>query len=216
MKPFDRHTGIAAALLQHSIDTDAIIPSREIKTVGKGGLAQGLFANWRYRDVAAREPDPDFVLNWPQQRGTTILLAGPNFGCGSSREHAVWALVEWGVRAIVAPSFGAIFFENCIRNGMLPVVLAEPAVKALADAVAPDPQANLVTLDLTRRELLGPAGISHTISIGEEERDQLLTGLDPISGTLQQHAAQIEAFEANDRVRLPWMYAPIGERQPYP
>ncbi len=206
MKPFDRHTGVAAALLKPSIDTDAIIPSREIKTVGKEGLAEGLFANWRYRDVAAREPDPDFVLNWPTQRGTTILLAGPNFGCGSSREHAVWALAEWGVRSIVAPSFGAIFFANCIRNGVLPVVLAEPEVKALAEAVAPDPQINQVTLDLTRRELIGPGGLSHPITLGDEERDQLLSGMDPISRTLQEHAAQIEAFEAIDRSRLPWMY----------
>lgn len=206
MKPFHRHTGVAAALLKPSIDTDAIIPSREIKTVGKDGLAEGLFANWRYRDVAAREPDPDFVLNWPTQRGTTILLAGPNFGCGSSREHAVWALAEWGVRAIIAPSFGAIFFANCVRNGVLPVVLTEQEVQALARAVAPDPQAHLVTLDLDRRELIGPEGLTYAITLGDEEREQLLSGLDPISKTLQEHAARIEAFEASDRVQMPWMY----------
>ncbi|WP_028604294.1 3-isopropylmalate dehydratase small subunit [Ottowia thiooxydans] len=207
MKPFDRHIGVAAALLKPSIDTDAIIPSREIKTVGKDGLAEGLFANWRYRDVAAREPDPDFVLNRPEQIGTTILLAGPNFGCGSSREHAAWALAEWGVRAVIAPSFGAIFFANCIRNGLLPVVLAEPEIKALADSVAPDPQVNKITLDLTRRELLGPGGVSYAITLGDEERGQLLSGLDPISKTLQEHAAQIDAFEVGDRVNLPWMYS---------
>lgn len=207
MKPFDRHTGVAAALLKPSIDTDAIIPSREIKTVGKDGLAEGLFANWRYRDVAAREPDPDFVLNWPNQRGTTVLLAGPNFGCGSSREHAAWALAEWGIRAIVAPSFGAIFFANCIRNGILPVVLPEPQVKALADAVAPDPQANQVTLDLTQRELKGPDGVVHAITLGDEERDQLISGLDPISRTLQEYVGRIEEFEVGDRGRMPWMYS---------
>ncbi|MBH1963066.1 MAG: 3-isopropylmalate dehydratase small subunit [Comamonadaceae bacterium] len=207
MKPFDRHTGVAAALLKPSIDTDAIIPSREIKTVGKDGLAEGLFANWRYRDVEAREPDPDFVLNWPSQRGTTVLLAGPNFGCGSSREHAAWALAEWGIRAIVAPSFGAIFFANCIRNGILPVVLPEPEVKALADAVAPDPQANQVTLDLTLRELKGPDGAVHVITLGDEERDQLISGLDPISRTLQEYVGKIEEFEVGDRGRMPWIYS---------
>ncbi|MET4578068.1 3-isopropylmalate dehydratase small subunit [Ottowia thiooxydans] len=207
MKPFSQHTGVAAALLKPSIDTDAIIPSREIKTVGKDGLAEGLFANWRYRDVAAREPDPDFVLNWPNQRGTTVLLAGPNFGCGSSREHAAWALAEWGIRAIVAPSFGAIFFANCIRNGILPVVLPEPEVKALADAVSPDPQARQVALDLNRRELKGPDGIVHAITLGDEEREQLLSGLDPISRTLQEYVGRIEEFEVGDRGRMPWMYS---------
>ncbi|SFC03081.1 3-isopropylmalate/(R)-2-methylmalate dehydratase small subunit [Polaromonas sp. OV174] len=206
MTPFVRHVGIAAALLHHNIDTDAIIPSREIRTVGKDGLAHGLFANWRYCDVATREPEPDFVLNQPQQHGTTILLTGRNFGCGSSREHAVWALVEWGIRAIVAPSFGAIFFENCIRNGIAPVVLPESDVKTLANSVSSDPQVHLLTVDLMRRELLGPNGISHSINLGEEERDQLLTGLDPIGRTLQQHSTQIEAFEAEDRICLPWMY----------
>lgn len=207
MKPFDHHTGIAAALLKPSIDTDAIIPSREIKTVGKDGLAEGLFANWRYRDVATREPDPDFVLNWPNQRGTTVLLAGANFGCGSSREHAAWALAEWGIRAIVAPSFGAIFFANCIRNGILPVVLPEPQVKALADAVAADPQANQVALDLTQRELKGPDGVVHAITLGDEEREQLISGLDPISRTLQEYVGKIEEFEVGDRGRMPWMYS---------
>lgn len=206
MKSFDRHTGIAAALLKPSIDTDAIIPSREIRTVGKDGLAQGLFANWRYSDVDAREPNPEFVLNRPEQRGTTILLAGPNFGCGSSREHAVWALAEWGIRAIIAPSYGAIFFANCIRNGVLPVVLNEAAVNALATAVEHDPQANPISLDLTGRSLTGPGGLTYTIAIGDEERDQLLSGLDPISRTLQDHAERIEAFEASDRARMPWMY----------
>jgi 3-isopropylmalate/(R)-2-methylmalate dehydratase small subunit len=205
MTPFTVHTGVAAALLRDNIDTDAIIPSREMKTVGKTGLANGLFANWRYLDVDARTPNPDFVLNRPQQAGTSVLLAGKNFGCGSSREHAVWALAEWGIKAIVAPSFGAIFFDNCVRNGVLPVVLGAADLEALATAVAADPQTCRVTLDLPAMQLRGPGDGVYPITLIEEQRQMLLSGLDPVSQTLQL-LADIEAFETVDRQRNPWLY----------
>jgi 3-isopropylmalate/(R)-2-methylmalate dehydratase small subunit len=205
MTPFTVHTGVAAALLRNNVDTDAIIPSREMTSVGKTGLAKGLFANWRYRDLATRDVEPDFVLNRASQAGTSILLAGHNFGCGSSREHAVWALAEWGIRAIVAPSFGAIFFDNCVRNGLLPVVLPEADVHALASAVEADPQTRVITLDLPAGQLRGPCGIDHAITLGAEQRELLLTGLDPIARSLQM-LPQIEAFEAADCQRHAWLY----------
>ena len=139
---FEQHRGVAAPMVQANIDTDAIIPSREMKRVSKQGLGEGLFAGWRYSEVGGREPNPDFVLNRPEYRGCSILLAGPNFGCGSSREHAVWALKEFGIRAILAPSFGAIFANNCIRNGLLPLVIDEAVIAAIAPWVEADPVVN--------------------------------------------------------------------------
>jgi len=205
MDKFTVHTGVAAALLRANIDTDAIIPSREMKTVGKTGLADGLFAGWRYLDAAARRPDPGFVLNQPAQRGSSILLAGENFGCGSSREHAVWALKEYGIRVVVAPSFGAIFAGNCVRNGLLPLVLAAPLVAALAAAVAADPQQQRLTVDLQQSQLIGPDGARHGFSLPASQRQMLLSGLDPIGLTLTQSQA-IADFQARDRLQRPWIY----------
>src|SRR5450631_3947374 len=135
MERFTTLTAIAAPLLRINIDTDAIIPSREMKKVSKVGLADGLFAGWRYRTPGSREENPDFVLNREPYRRARILLSGMNFGCGSSREHAVWALHEWGIRSIIAPSFGAIFHGNCVRNGILPVVLDNALVEQLAKQI---------------------------------------------------------------------------------
>ena len=132
MDKFERHTGVAAAMLRGNVDTDAIIPSREMKRVSKDGLGEGLFAGWRYLEQGGREPNPDFVLNQPAYEETSILFSGPNFGCGSSREHAVWALAEFGIRAIIAPGFGAIFANNCVRNGLLPLVLEDVLVSEIA------------------------------------------------------------------------------------
>ena len=123
MKPFTRHASIAAPMMQPNIDTDAIIPSREMKRVSRKGLGEGLFAGWRYISAGTRDENPNFVLNEARYEGCSILVAGPNFGCGSSREHAVWALVDFGVRAVIAPSFGDIFRRNCVRNGVLPALL---------------------------------------------------------------------------------------------
>lgn len=205
MQRFTVHTGVAAPLLRINIDTDAIIPSREMKTVGKRGLADGLFAGWRYLNVESREPNPAFVLNQPAYAGASILLAGANFGCGSSREHAVWALAEYGIRCVIAPSFGSIFFNNCVRNGILPVVLDAPIIGALASALAPDPQGRPLCIDLDRQRLCAADGQTHAFRLADGPRQMLLEGLDPIGLTLKD-AAEIDHFRAADRQRRPWAY----------
>lgn len=205
MRKFDVLTGVAAPLLRANVDTDAIIPSREMKSVSKQGLAEGLFAGWRYTTVGGREPDPGFVLNQPAYAGTSILLAGDNFGCGSSREHAVWALAEYGIRAVVAPSFAPIFHGNCMRNGILPVRLDAGRIAQLAEAVAPDPQHRTLTVDLRQQRITAPDGLDFPFGIAPEEREMLLEGLDAIDLTLK-HGEAIAAFRARDRERRPWIY----------
>jgi 3-isopropylmalate/(R)-2-methylmalate dehydratase small subunit len=202
---FTTLTAIAAPLLRINVDTDAIIPSREMKKVAKTGLADGLFAGWRYRVPGSREEDPDFVLNREPYRRARILLTGANFGCGSSREHAVWALREWGIRAIIAPSFGAIFQGNCVRNGLLPVVLVADAVEQLAAEVEADPARNLVTVDLVSCSVTSPRGARHPFTIAPADRMMLLEGLDAIALT-QKRDDEILAFQARDRLRRPWIY----------
>jgi len=205
MEPFTTLTAVAAPILRANVDTDAIIPSREMKSVSKTGLAGGLFAGWRYAEIGGREPNPDFVLNQPAYAGTRILLAGENFGCGSSREHAVWALAEYGIRAILAPSFSPIFFNNCVRNGILPVRLPFETVAELAAAVAKDPQARPLVIDLESQSVLGPDGDSHGFGLDAEAKEMLLEGLDPIDLTLRQRAA-IDDFHERDRRARPWIY----------
>ena len=202
MDPFTAHRGVAAPLLRDNIDTDAIIPSREMSRVSKLGLGVGLFAHWRYLDVHARTPDPGFVLNQPAYAKATILLAGANFGCGSSREHAVWALTEFGIRAVVAPSFSPIFHKNCIANGVLPAVLEAAAVQALARSVESDPQANRLTVDLHEMSVASPHA-AYRFQIELADRRRLLEGLDPIAFT-QAAAADIDAFEAARFKAHPW------------
>lgn len=205
MERFTCITAIAAPLLRINIDTDAIIPSREMKTVGKTGLAAGLFANWRYLAPGSRDEDPGFVLNREPYRQARILLAGANFGCGSSREHAVWALHEWGIRAIIAPSFGAIFAGNCVRNGILPVALDSALVADLARQVEADPARCLLTVDLVDCEVIAPDGARHAFVIAAADREMLLEGLDGIALTMKRDAG-ILAFQARDRLRRPWIY----------
>lgn len=204
MDPVRTLTAVAAPLLRANIDTDAIIPSREMKTVGKTGLAGGLFAGWRYTSIGGREPNPEFVLNRPQYVGTRILLGGENFGCGSSREHAVWALHEFGIRAIVAPSFSPIFFGNCVRNGIVPARVSLDVVKALAAHVERDPARNQVTVDVeARRVSLGTIAVDFPLET--EARDMLLEGLDAIDLTFKSRG-MIDAFWREDRSRRPWIY----------
>ena len=205
MLPFDVLTAVAAPLIRANVDTDAIIPSREMKSVSKQGLADGLFAGWRYTAIGGRDPDPGFVLNQPAYAGTRVLLSGENFGCGSSREHAVWALLEYGIRAVVAPSFAPIFHGNCVRNGILPVRLDAASIARLADAVAPDPQQRRLTVDLVRQRVTGPDGLEFGFAVEPEERAMLLEGLDAIDLTLK-HRDAIEAFRARDRGQRPWIY----------
>ena len=212
MEPFTRLTAVAAPLIRANVDTDAIIPSREMKTVSKTGLADGLFAGWRYREIGGREPDPAFVLNQPAYSKARILLGGENFGCGSSREHAVWALAEYGIRAIVAPSFSPIFYGNCVRNGVLPVRLPADAIAALAEDVAADPAGRRLTIDLESCEVTAPGGTLYRFEMEPEPREMLLEGLDAIDLTLK-HRPAIEAFRRADRLARPWIYldAPDGE-----
>jgi 3-isopropylmalate/(R)-2-methylmalate dehydratase small subunit len=205
MTPLVRFSGVAAPLLRDNVDTDAIIPSREMKSTGRTGLAEGLFAGWRYLSPASREPDPGFVLNDPDHAGASILLAGSNFGCGSSREHAVWALAEFGIRTVIAPSFAPIFFGNCLRNGILPAVLPADAVRDIADHVAEDPQARLVDVNVPAQTIALDDGRRWTFPIEAEAKAMLVEGLDAIDLTLKL-AGEIDGFVARDRAERPWIY----------
>ena len=189
--PVSMVTALPAPLLRDNIDTDAIIPSREIRSVGKTGLADGLFAAWRYK-AGTREPDPAFILNNPRYANSAILLGGANFGCGSSREHAVWALHEYGVRVVIAPGFAPIFAGNAVRNGILPVVLDAAFVDAL------------LTVDLAAQTVVQGAR-AWTFGIAAEAKAILLGGLDAIDLTLA-NAAAIAAWTARDQAARPWIY----------
>jgi 3-isopropylmalate/(R)-2-methylmalate dehydratase small subunit len=202
MEKFDRLTGIAAPLLLENINTDAIIPVPWIVNFGRD-LGHGLFGGWRY-DAAEREK-PDFVLNQPPYRETKILLAGRNFGCGSSREEAVWALLGFGIRCVIAPSFGDIFFENSFKNGLLPVVLEPDGVAALARAIADAPSSPVLTVDLEACTIDAPRGAQLSFAIQEGRRRNLLLGLDEIGQTLTR-GGDIDRFQAADRARRPWIY----------
>jgi 3-isopropylmalate/(R)-2-methylmalate dehydratase small subunit len=205
MEKFTQLTAIAAPLLRINIDTDAIIPSREMKRVSKQGLGEGLFAGWRYTEPGGRDENPEFILNRAPYRQAQILLSGTNFGCGSSREHAVWALAEWGIRCIIAPSFGAIFYGNCVRNGILPVVLDNDVVDDLARAVETDADANRITVNLKDRVVTAPDGDTFSFDIAESDREMLMEGLDAIAVTMKRDD-EILAYQARDRLQRPWIY----------
>jgi 3-isopropylmalate/(R)-2-methylmalate dehydratase small subunit len=202
---FTRITAVAVPLVRANIDTDAIIPSREIRSTSRVGLADGLFAGWRYRGVGGRVPDPGFILNQPAYDQARILLGGENFGCGSSREHAVWALREFGFRAVVAAGFAPIFHANCARNGLLAIRLDAAAVAALASHVERDPAANLLTIDLESQTLSSGADHRYHFDIDAESRALLLEGVDAIDRTLR-HGAAIASFLERDRHERPWVY----------
>jgi 3-isopropylmalate/(R)-2-methylmalate dehydratase small subunit len=204
MEKFSRHSGIAAPLLQANIDTDSIIPSREMKAVSRHGLAAGLFAGWRYMSADSRVPNPDFILNRPEYEGTSILLGGDNFGCGSSREHAVWALQEYGIRVIIAPGFGSIFFNNCIGNGLLALKLPDDDVRTLAAALARGPKASPVSVDLDTGTVKSDS-LEFSFSLAPSHHQMLREGLDPVDLTLQRQEA-IMRFEAMDLKQRPWAH----------
>jgi 3-isopropylmalate/(R)-2-methylmalate dehydratase small subunit len=194
MEPFTTHTGRAVPLRRSNVDTDQIIPAEYLKRVSRAGFAEGLFAAWR--------EDPSFVLNQPDYAGATILLAGTDFGIGSSREHAVWALTDYGFRAVIAPRFGDIFRTNATKAGLLPVVLPEATVTALQDAVEADP-ATAITVDLDARRVLAEAvGVAAPFEIDGYTRWRLLEGLDDIGLTLR-HVDMIAAFEQSRPAFLP-------------
>ncbi|HIF19488.1 MAG TPA: 3-isopropylmalate dehydratase small subunit [Gammaproteobacteria bacterium] len=204
MKPFNTISGIAAPLMRINIDTDTIIPSREMKTVSKKGLASGLFADWRYISVESREENPDFILNQFPYNQAKILLSGSNFGCGSSREHAVWAIHEWGIKVIIAPSFGSIFYNNCIKNGVLPINLDEEKIASINHFVAIDPMKNKLYIDLNNRIINYDKETIEHFPIDEQDQAFLINGLDQIDQTLNK-ISLINDFEEAHRGKNPWL-----------
>jgi 3-isopropylmalate/(R)-2-methylmalate dehydratase small subunit len=201
MTPLVATEAVAVPLLRDNVDTDAIIPSREMKTVSKSGLADGLFAGWRYVSTTSREPDPDFILNDPRYGEAQILISGANFGCGSSREHAVWALAEYGFRVVIAPSFSPIFRANCIRNGIAPVMLAQEAVDVLAAGAASGERVLVDLQSMTVRQ----GDREWRFDLDDEARTMLMEGMDMIQLTLKREA-EISTFREQDAARRPWVY----------
>ena len=198
-EPLTKLTALPAPFLRDNVDTDQIIPSREMKSTGKTGLADGLFAGHRYTEIGGRDPDPDFVLNQPTHADSQILLSGSNFGCGSSREHAVWALAEYGIRVVIAESFAPIFAGNAVRNGVLPLALDRAAIDEIATADSP------VTIDLPRQTVMLSEERSWQFTIAEEAKAMLLEGLDAIDLTLK-NSDSIAAWQQADREARPWIY----------
>jgi 3-isopropylmalate/(R)-2-methylmalate dehydratase small subunit len=212
MQPFRVLTGLVAPLDRANVDTDAIIPKQFLKSVKRSGFGPNLFDAWRYLDAgelgidtSRRRPNPDFVLNQPRYQGAQILLARRNFGCGSSREHAPWALGDYGFRAIIAPSYADIFFNNCFKNGLLPIVLPETAVERLFHDAAAFPGFKL-TIDL-ERQIVGTTdgGTIFPFDVDAFRKHCLLNGLDDIGLTLT-HADEIRAFEAKRKAEQPWLF----------
>lgn len=211
MEPFRIHSGIVAPLDRANVDTDAIIPKQFLKSIRRSGFGPNLFDAWRYldrgepgMDPASRRPNPDFVLNQPRYRGASILVARRNFGCGSSREHAPWALADYGFRALIAPSYADIFFNNCFKNGLLPVVLGERDVERLFADVAAFPGFSL-TIDLERQTVSTADGATvFAFEVDPFRRQCLLNGWDDIGLTLR-HADAIRAFEAKHFADEPWL-----------
>jgi 3-isopropylmalate/(R)-2-methylmalate dehydratase small subunit len=195
MQPFQVHTGKVAVLDRANVDTDQIIPKQFLKRIERSGYGQFLFYDWRY--LADGKPNPAFILNDPRYAGASILLAGKNFGCGSSREHAPWALLDYGFRAIIAPSFADIFASNCTKNGILPVVLSDANVAEMAQKNAQFP-GQTATIDLQRREVRDDSGFLARFEIDDFRRKFLLEGLDDIGLTLQ-HESGITSYEKRRR-----------------
>jgi 3-isopropylmalate/(R)-2-methylmalate dehydratase small subunit len=210
MQKFTLHQGLVAPMDRENIDTDAIIPKQFLKSIRKTGFGQNLFDEWRYldagfpgQDPATRKPNPDFVLNQPRYRGASVLLARKNFGCGSSREHAPWALDQYGFRAIIAPSYADIFFNNSFKNGLLPIVLGEAQVSQLFNEAAAFPGYRL-TIDLERQVVVKPDGTELPFEVQAFRKYCLLNGFDDIGLTLR-HAEKIKAFEAQRLTEKPWL-----------
>ena len=210
MEKFTVHQGLVAPMDRENVDTDAIIPKQFLKSIRKTGFGPNLFDEWRYldhgepgMDPASRQPNPDFVLNQPRYAGASVLLARKNFGCGSSREHAPWALQQYGFRAILAPSFADIFFNNCFKNGVLPIVLEGSVIAQLFDEVAAFPGYEL-TVDLPRQVIVKLDGAELPFDVQPFRKYCLLNGFDDIGLTLRQQD-KIKAFEANRLATKPWL-----------
>ena len=210
MQKFTIHTGLVAPMDRENVDTDAIIPKQFLKSIRKTGFGPNLFDEWRYldkgepgQDPASRKPNPDFVLNQPRYKGASVLIARKNFGCGSSREHAPWAIDQYGFRAIIAPTYADIFFNNCFKNGLLPIQLSEAQVAQLFDEVAAFPGYEL-TIDLERQVIVRPQGEEIAFDVIAFRKYCLLNGFDDI-GLTMRHADKIKAFEAERLAQKPWL-----------
>jgi 3-isopropylmalate/(R)-2-methylmalate dehydratase small subunit len=210
MQAFQTHQGLVAPMDRENVDTDAIIPKQFLKSIKRSGFGPNLFDEWRYldqgqpgQDPATRRSNPDFVLNQPRYQGASVLLARKNFGCGSSREHAPWAIDQYGFRALIAPSYADIFFNNCFKNGLLPIVLPEAEVSRLFDEVAAFVGYSL-KIDLPRQVVIKPDGTELPFDVQPFRKFCLLNGYDDIALTLR-HADKIKAFEAERLVRKPWL-----------
>ena len=213
MEPFTRHTGLVAPLDRANVDTDAIIPKQFLKSVKRTGFGPYLFDEWRYldhgepgMDCTDRPRNPDFVLNQERYQGASVLLARANFGCGSSREHAPWALKDYGFRALIAPSFADIFYNNCFKNGLLPVVLDEGTVERLFQATYAN-EGYRLTVDLTEQQVVTPEGEAFGFEVDGFRKRMLLEGLDEIGVTLEEHADEIRTYEQRRRQEAPWLFA---------
>lgn len=211
MEKFTTLTGIVAPLDRSNVDTDAIIPKQFLKSIKRSGFGPNLFDAWRYLDTGepgmdnnGRPLNPDFILNQPRYQGTSILLARENFGCGSSREHAPWALLDFGIRVIIAPSYADIFFNNCFKNGVLPIVLDAGVVDGLFKAVAAS-EGYQLTVDLEAQIIATPAGESIGFDVEAFRKHCLLNGLDDIGLTLQ-HVDDIRTYESKRQTEAPWLF----------
>jgi 3-isopropylmalate/(R)-2-methylmalate dehydratase small subunit len=211
MEAFRQHTGLVAPLDRANVDTDAIIPKQFLKSIKRSGFGPNLFDEWRYMDHgepgmdSSRRPlNPNFVLNLSRYQGASLLLARKNFGCGSSREHAPWALQQYGFKAIIAPSFADIFFNNCFKNGLLPIVLSEMEVDHLFNAVLATPGLKL-TVDLARQVVEVPGAETYKFEVEGHRKECLLNGWDDI-GLTMRHTDKIRAYEAARAQREPWLF----------
>jgi 3-isopropylmalate/(R)-2-methylmalate dehydratase small subunit len=216
MKSFTLHTGLVAPMDRANVDTDMIIPKQFLKSIKRSGFGQNLFDQLRYldegqpdQDASGRPLNPDFPLNQPRYQGASVLLARRNFGCGSSREHAPWALDDYGFRCVIAPSFADLFFNNCFKNGLLPVVLNEEIVEDLFSKLHEE-EGFTLTIDLQRQCVIEAAGNEISFEIDEFRKHCLLQGLDEIGLTLEQ-ADAIRSYEESRREQAPWLFDEIGE-----
>lgn len=212
MKAFTQLNGLVCPLDRANVDTDAIIPKQFLKSIKRAGFGPNLFDEWRYldhgepgMDNSQRQPNPEFVLNFPRYQGAEVLLARDNFGCGSSREHAPWAIDDYGFRVVIAPSFADIFFNNCYKNGLLPIVLDSAIVEQLfAESVAAE--GYRLSVDLLAQTVTTPSGQIFGFDITGHRKHCLLNGLDEIGLTLN-HAEEIKAFEAQRKIAQPWLFS---------
>jgi len=207
MQPFTAHTGLVAPLDRVNVDTDQIIPKQFLKTIKRTGLREGLFYDWRKKKDGS--PDPDFFLNQPRYKHASILLTRDNFGCGSSREHAPWALLDQGFRCVIAPSFADIFYNNCFQNGILPVALRADEVQALFKGVSME--GYQLTVDLAAQTVAAPDGTKYRFDIDPFRKDCLYKGLDAIGLSLQREPA-IAAYEKRRKTEAPWLFTDLAAR----